>query len=129
VAIGVASGDGCYWAAAPLHLKDARQRREGSVLEKLLLRRVNLKILVLSAGLAVMGMTGSTWAETICKNSQIHGEVRADGNYCSTKTYPYNSSSKCTCPNPDYKSEKTHKCYVYNSISDYMQKVYHCETP
>jgi hypothetical protein len=92
---------------------------------------VNLKILVLGAGLAVMGMTGSAWADSpACKNiQQTSDKIRDGGTYCLSKDYPYTSNGKCKCPNPNYNSNKTQKCRLYNSRTMAPSYVYHCENP
>jgi hypothetical protein len=80
-AIGVASVDGCYWAAAPPSFEGCATEAGGTKLrEKLLLKPVKLKALVLGCGLALIGLTSAAWADNSnaqkCASPYYSGKIK-----------------------------------------------------
>ena len=112
-------------------MKDARQRGEGSGLEKLLLKPVNLKAFVLGAGLSMIGLAGtSAMAADKCKQYR-GGHVSNDSKHCRGENHMYTKNKSCICPNPnnsrDPNQEFTKKCkWPLDPFGDYA---YTCEKP
>ena len=89
---------------------------------------MKLKALVLTAGLLAFGVTNAAWAYDKCKTN-LDGQVRNSGNHCTSKSYKFNTWSKCTCPGD--KANQTKKC-VHNAIKPgetLKTKMYSCEVP
>ena len=110
-AIGVASVDGCYWAAAPPSFEGCATEAGGTKLrEKLLLKPVKLKALVLGCGLALIGLTSAAWADNSnaqkCASPYYSGKIKGDSKYCWSENYRWTTDSKCKCPNPNRPEDK-----------------------
>jgi hypothetical protein len=83
---------------------------------------MKLKAFVLTAGLIALGANAAWASHPSCKTN-LDGQVRYKGDKCTSKSYKFNSNSKCTCPGD--KPNATKKCeYRY-----YNPPVYSCEVP
>jgi hypothetical protein len=89
---------------------------------------MKLKAFVLTAGLIALGANAAYAALPEC-TTNLDGQVRNSGNHCTSKSYKFNTWSKCTCPGD--KANQTKKC-VHNAIKPgetLKTKMYSCEVP
>ena len=91
---------------------------------------MKLKAFVLTAGLIAFG-ANAAWAYPDCKTN-LDGQVRDKGDKCTSKSYKFNTNSKCTCPGD--KPTATMKCsrFDYNYCNSYWPNkgiCYSCEVP
>ena len=92
---------------------------------------MKLKAFVLTAGLIALG-ANAAYAELPNCKTNLDGQIRNSGNHCTSKSYKFNTNSKCTCPGD--KPTATMKCSRYdnNWCNDYWPnkgKCYSCEVP
>jgi len=119
------------WAAAPPSFDGCATEAGGTTLrEKLLLKPVKLKALVLGCGLAAIGIVGtSAMANQWCKQDHT-GDKTNSPTYCRGDGHMFSRSSSCKCPNPgsskDPNQEFTRKC---SQVDTWDQVVWTCEKP
>ena len=134
---GVASGGASSGSRHPLHLKDARQRWEGSDFEKLLLKPVKLNALGLTAGLVASALWGTSVTAKTPQCTQNHtGTVANYPKHCRGENHMWSADGSCICPNPnnsrDPSAELTKKCVHASHNSDEFDgggDLFTCEKP
>ena len=89
---------------------------------------MKLKAFVLTAGLIAFG-ANAAWAYQgldECKTN-LDGQVRDKGDKCTSKSYKFNTNSKCTCPGD--KPNATKKCLLLPNLFVTQIPQYSCEVP
>ena len=70
---------------------------------------MNLKSLVLGAGLITLGVSTAAWAYPSCKaENPDKDQMRDTAGVCQTERYKFNKNGNCTCPG--YYESHTLKC-------------------
>lgn len=72
---------------------------------------------ITTALLGLLTLSAASHAEALpaCGfNLQVY---RTGGTYCNTEKYLGTMDSKCKCPNPNYRSSKTKKCWTTDAAN------------
>ena len=92
---------------------------------------MKVKAVVLTAGLLAFG-ANAAWANPTCYGypcckTNLDGQVRYKGDKCTSKSYKFNTNSKCTCPGD--KPNATKKCLLLPNLFATQIPQYSCEVP